>query len=398
VKQYAAWGVDYIKVDWCGIEYLDTQLQYGVWRDAIKEAGRPMVLSVAIAAIDKIENNKVWLWGGETGQLWRTAIDVRDEWSDMLRVFDRNSRYSEYSSPGGWNDADMLQVGNGHMTTQEYKTHFTLWSMMASPLLAGNDLRQMSDEVKSILTQPEVIAINQDRLGRPANLISQNGDLQVWSKVLHAPGQRAVVFLNRSEQPAEVHVSWSELDLYPYAWVRDVWAQQNKGLIKDGYSAQVPAHGIVLLKMRGLSRLPHHQIPVMANTLVTGYLTDQEAVPMPTLPETALSQIVSERRNIIMPSYSDVRYNLGGKCTTLTTSVSVNQATSAPESNLVFKIYGDGRLLYESNQLKYDSPPEKVTVSLKKMRVLNLLVIPTHRRSIYKQEGLWSTPLIECDN
>lgn len=253
VQTYASWGVDYIKVDWCGIEYLDTYTQYMKWRDAIAATGRPMVLSIAIANIDFIENNEVWLWGRDAGQLWRTAIDIQDDWNDMLRVMDRNSQYAQYAGPSGWNDADMLQIGNGGMTTEEYRTHFTMWAMMASPLIAGNDVRNMPEDIREILTQPEVIAINQDRLGNQARLIMSKNGIQMWSKKLSGFGKHyAIALLNRTEEEKDADIVWQELGLPRLVFVRNIWEKKNRGLSWKDYSIAVPPHGVVLLIVKGL--------------------------------------------------------------------------------------------------------------------------------------------------
>lgn len=251
---YAHWGVDYVKVDWCGIEYLDTVTQYSKWRQAIKSTGRPMVLSIAIADITNpnIGDNRPWIWGKGIGHLWRTTLDIRDRWEDIVRIIDRNSQYAEYARVGGWNDPDMLEVGNGGMTEVEYRSHFSMWAMMAAPLVVGNDLRNMSTTTKEILTNSEVIAVNQDPLGIQGTKVSENGGLEVWSKKLQGYGNRAVVLLNRESRPANITVKWSDTNLADAALVRDLWARENLGLSVSSYTAEVPSHGVVMLKVYGI--------------------------------------------------------------------------------------------------------------------------------------------------
>lgn len=250
---YASWGVDYIKVDWCGIEYLDTQTQYRVWSDAIKQTGRPMVLNIAIAAIETIENNAVWEWGHGVADSWRTARDLLDFWDDILRVADINTRYADYSRIGGWNDADMMQVGNGGMDLESYRSHFSLWSMMSSPLIAGNDVREMSPEIIKILTNKEVISINQDPLGEQAKVVAESDGVQVWVKRLYHRGDRAVGVLNRSEQEKTYYLHWSDLKLLPIVFYRDLWAEKPRWQFSNGsLKITLRPHQIMLLRVSGV--------------------------------------------------------------------------------------------------------------------------------------------------
>lgn len=245
VQAYASWGVDYIKVDWCGIEYLDTKTQYEKWRRAIEKTGRPIVLSIAIADIEKIDNNEVWKWGRGIGHLWRTARDVLDYWPDVLRVLDRNAQYAQYSGPHGWNDADMLQVGNGGMTDEEYKSHFSMWAMMASPLMAGNDVRFMQPRIKKILTNYEVIAIDQDPLGIQGTKVFDNSHGQeIWKKQL-AGGKTALAMFNRADEEATMIFSWDMLGVATAsAEVRNAWSHDTVELSSNDFTVTLPSHGV----------------------------------------------------------------------------------------------------------------------------------------------------------
>jgi len=251
VKTYASWGVDYIKVDWCGIEYLDTETQYKKWRKAIEQSGRPMVLSIAIADIEKIPYNNVWQWGRGIGHLWRTTVDILDYYPDILRIIDQNSQYARYGGPNGWNDADMLQVGNGGMTIEEYKTHFSMWAMMASPLFAGNDVRNMKSDIKDILTNKEIIAVNQDILGKQATKIVQVESREVWLKPLYDSRAHAVAVLNRLDDSAYTVIEWKQLGLTGKRYlVRDLWKRLDDGIYTDKYEVVIPAHGTVVLLLK----------------------------------------------------------------------------------------------------------------------------------------------------
>ncbi len=225
--QYAAWGVDYLKYDWCNTGTKNAEAAYSTMRNALEAAGRPIVFSLC-----EWGSNKPWLWARDVGNLWRTTGDIADCWNckkDQLswtQILDLQVGLESYAGPGHWNDPDMLEVGNGGMTAAEYRAHFSLWCMLAAPLMAGNDLKNMSAEIKEILTNKEVIAVDQDSLGMEGRRVSKNGDSEVWAKQMK-DGSRAVVLLNRGVSEAEISVSWEDLG-YPAhlsAAVRDLWAK-----------------------------------------------------------------------------------------------------------------------------------------------------------------------------
>jgi alpha-galactosidase len=169
----------------------------------------------------------------------------------MVKIMGANNSYAAFAGPGHWNDPDMLEVGNGGMTEVEYRTHFTMWAFMAAPLIAGNDLRSMDQATLDILLAPEVIGINQDPLGNQGKRITgRDKDLQVWSKVLSGTNARAVALLNLSEAAADITVHWSDVGLPAgAATVRDLWERADLGTLGDGYTANVPAHGVVLVRV-----------------------------------------------------------------------------------------------------------------------------------------------------
>jgi alpha-galactosidase len=169
----------------------------------------------------------------------------------MLDIVDQEADLYSYAGPGHWNDPDMLHVGNGGMTDTEYRSHFSLWAILAAPLIAGNDLRSMRPEIHDILTNKEVIAVNQDPLGRQARRVRKDGDLEVWSKQLR-DGNRAVVLLNRGATEQNMAAAWSDIG-YPdhvIAAVRDLWEHKDKGKSAGKFGATVPAHGVVMLTVK----------------------------------------------------------------------------------------------------------------------------------------------------
>lgn len=245
-RSFAAWGVDYTKVDWCHSEGLDAPTQYRKFRDALVASGRPIVFSIC-----EWGRNQPWKWAPGVGHLWRTTGDIGDSWSSMLGILDQTAQHGHASGPGGFNDPDMLEVGNGGMTDEEYRAHLSLWAMLAAPLMAGNDVRSMSEATRAILTNREVIAVDQDPLGVQGTLIASNPpELQVWVKPL-ADGSKAVALLNRSALAASMTVSWPRIGLREgqAAAVRDLWAHQDRGTGSGRWSATVAPHGVVMLRI-----------------------------------------------------------------------------------------------------------------------------------------------------
>jgi len=249
--QYASWGVDYLKYDWCNTTTQDAQAAYALIRNALNATGRPIVLSIC-----EWGTAKPWLWGKAVGgNLWRTTGDISDTWQGkdkhhlgVVDILDLQDGLQSYAGPGHWNDPDMLEVGNGGMTTDEYRAHFSLWGILAAPLLAGNDLRDMKPEIRDILTNKEVIAVNQDPLGRQGRRVRKDGDLEVWAKQMR-DGSRSVVLLNRDVSEKEITVSWEDIG-YPShlsASVRDLWRAKDLGQHKEKFSASVAPHSVVMV-------------------------------------------------------------------------------------------------------------------------------------------------------
>jgi alpha-galactosidase len=248
-KTYAAWGFDYLKYDWCsaGGIYKDEDMQavYQKMGDALLETGRPIVFSLCQYGLAE-----VWKWGPKVGgNLWRTTGDISDNWKSMENIGFKQFNIAPYIGPGHWNDPDMLEIGNGGMTGDEYRTHMALWSLLAAPLLAGNDLRTMSDETRSILMNTEIIAIDQDPEAKPVKKISELGSTVVVARPLKG-NVVAVGLFNRGEATATVAVRWADLELHGKLNVRDLWAHTDRGPIANQFSATVPAHGVVLITVK----------------------------------------------------------------------------------------------------------------------------------------------------
>jgi len=283
---FASWGIDYVKVDNCypntgttasadrsqmggtvdgtvpSARYQAAQLvDYTNWANGIKAAGRPMVFSIC-----------AWWsypWEPTLGNMFRTTKDIKSSWTSFLATLDGNggdkSRYadanypapgiSSYAGPGHFNDPDMLEVGNtvagGGMTVVEQQAQFSLWAIMAAPLILGNDLTNMSAETLAIISNAEVIAVDQDPLGKQGTPTSTSTTLEVWSKPLAAAKSYAVALFNRTGAAANITVTWSSLGLTGSATVRDLWAKQDLGSMATQYSTSVPSHAVVMLKVVG---------------------------------------------------------------------------------------------------------------------------------------------------
>jgi alpha-galactosidase len=245
-RQYAAWGVDYLKYDWCNTDGVDPKIAYPAMRDALKATGRPILFSMC-----EWGRNQPWTWARGVAHIWRTTGDIQDRWASFTRLLDQQVGLEKYAAPGGWNDPDMLEVGNGGMSIPEYRAHFSLWCLLSSPLMAGNDIRGMTPEIRAILTNTEVIAVDQDPL-QQGRRIRKDGDLEVWIKKL-AGDSHAVVLLNRGAAEATMAVSWLELGL-PFdaePKVRDLWAKKDLATMKGAFSTKVPSHDVVMIKVQG---------------------------------------------------------------------------------------------------------------------------------------------------
>jgi alpha-galactosidase len=249
-RTYASWGVDYLKYDWCSAArvYTDDELRpvYQRMGEALQRCGRPMVYSLC-----EYGTGEVWKWGpGAGGNLWRTTGDISDNWESMSRIGFNQGRLAPYAGPGRWNDPDMLEVGNGGMSPEEYRTHFSLWCMLAAPLMAGNDLRAMSADTLEILTNREAIAIDQDPLGVQGTRVFARGGVEVWSKPLQG-GARAVGVFNRNAADTTGSFTWAQLGLKSRpAALRDLWLHADLTPADSGFSATIPAHGVILLSIR----------------------------------------------------------------------------------------------------------------------------------------------------
>jgi alpha-galactosidase len=377
---YASWNVDYIKVDWCFTEGMDPVERYTVMHDGLAAAGRPIVFSLCDWGVDA-----PWVWGPRTGQLWRTTGDIADFFTSVLMNFETTSKLAAFASPGHWNDPDMLEVGNGGMTEDEYRAHMSLWALIASPLIAGNDIRTMTQQTKDMLLNPEVIAVNQDPAGLQGVKVAEDAEgQQVWARPVTKKGARAVVMFNRTGTNKEYSVRWSDLGLAPgKAAVRDLWQRKDLGEFQDSYKARVKSFGVVMLLVTGVERVPQagetylSAIPWMhaANGLgpvekdkSNGGDSDGDGGPIKINGKTYEKGLGTFGGAIIL-------YNLGRRCTSFSSDVGVDDAASGKGSE-IFEVWADGAKLFESGVMTGGMAAKQVAVDLTGKRELKLVVKP----------------------
>jgi alpha-galactosidase len=258
-KMYAEWGVDFLKYDLCSFQDemkkakaqhpedpdVARDLMMAAYRkmgDALRATSRPIVYSLCQYGVDQ-----PWKWGPDVGaNLWRTTDDIDDSYGRMIAIGFSQAGLAKFAGRGRWNDPDMLEIGNGKMSEDEYKTHMSLWALLAAPLLAGNDLSRMSATDRRILMNTDVISIDQDAMGQQGDRFSESGDLDVWTRPLSA-GRVAVGLFNRSWSVRDVTVDLAQIGFPNGANVRDVWSQQDLGRHAGLFSGTVPKHGVMLL-------------------------------------------------------------------------------------------------------------------------------------------------------
>jgi len=261
-QTYADWGFDYLKYDLCSYRTVmeaqapnDPAAQYKLMRQAyekmhqaILKTGRPMVYSLCQYGWDS-----VWDWGPSVGaNLWRTTGDISANFDRMSTLGRSQAGLTKFAAPGHWNDPDMLEVGNGKLTHDENATHMTLWAMLAAPLIAGNNLTQMTPDTSAILMNKEVIAIDQDALGKQGDRIYAEGPIEIWAKPLKN-GSKALAVFNFMDTPSEIRgigLHLKEAGFKGQVTARDVWAGKDLGKIGDDYKFSLPKHGVLLLVVR----------------------------------------------------------------------------------------------------------------------------------------------------
>lgn len=262
--QYAEWGVDYLKYDWCYNEGQNAKAAYKTMSDALKSCGRPIVFSIC-----EWGENKPWEWGKGVGHLWRITADIRDcydcefNWGGVgvLQILDKALKVSQYAGPGHWNDLEMLEVGNGRQSEHEYKSHFAIWCMMSAPLMAGNDIRKMDALTKEILLNKEAISINQDKSGKSAFRFVKFNGVDILVKAL-SNGDVAFLFINRNNAKTDLNYNWNFDTVYDESLengalymkksprkIKDIWTQQDLGTTDTPLVKTMEPHESLFLRL-----------------------------------------------------------------------------------------------------------------------------------------------------
>ena len=245
-QTFAAWGVELLKYDLCSFEGMGPLVQaYRKMGEALQRTGRPILYSLC-----QYGEEGVWTWGRSVGgSVWRTTDDIRDNYYSMVVFGFGQSGLEHFAGPGGWNDPDMLEIGNGGMDEEESKTQMSLWSILAAPLFAGNDLTKMSPTTLAILSNPEVIAVDQDSAGTQGYRVKQVGPLEVWMKPL-GDGSKVVGLFNLDWGNMSMEIDFRDIGVSESATARDLWSHKDLGVFKTTFTANVPKHGVVMIKVK----------------------------------------------------------------------------------------------------------------------------------------------------
>jgi alpha-galactosidase len=374
---YAAWGVDYVKVDWCFTDGMDPRERYAAMRDGIAASGRPIVLSICNWGVDD-----PWVWGPQTGQLWRTTGDIWDNFDAMLGNFDRTAEMAAFAGPGHWNDPDMLEVGNGLMTRDEYTAHMSLWAIIAAPLIAGNDIRAVDDDILEMLTNPEVIAASQDPAGiQGVKVADDGGGGEVWARPLARRGARAVVLFNRGEGGREIGFSWTDIGLAAKeASVRDVWRRVGLGTFADGFSLRVRSHGAAMILVEGAEHAPPSGESVLAG--------------QPWMHAASFGRPVETDAGNITAGPSVILWHLGGSCSGFSAD-GAPSPDAGDDVTVTFEVWADGAKLFDSGVVRKGDAARPVNVALEGRRVLKL-VVSAAGDSTKGDVAVWKSPKLVC--
>jgi alpha-galactosidase len=392
---YAAWGVDYVKYVSCGQEA--TESSVSALADALAAAGRPTVLSLAAA-----EPFQEWM--RDKAQLWRTGASVEPTWSSLLAAIDGVVPRAAYARPGGFNDPDMLQVGNGELTLSEMRAVFSVWSILSAPLIAGNELTKMTDETLDILTNSRVIALNQDPLGLQAALVRRDGDVDILAKPLAECGARGVVLWNRGETSMEISVSFEELWLEPEpATVWDLWNDEPIEPGRNSFSVTVPGHDARALKLVGVEPpLPRGRVYLsdLRWTYATNGFgpaeidrTNGEALALDGRGIRLRGLAYDRGLGVHGPSL--IRYRLAGACSRFSADIGIDDDQGG-RGSAQFEVWADGERLYQSGTLTGSSPVRVVNVDVSDRRELRLFV-GIGGDDYASDHAVWAGARLECD-
>ena len=392
---YASFGVDYVKYNRCGGASSSIRTSFESMRDALAQTGRPMLLSIVDAPFKE--------WHTEVGQLWRTHGDIQPTWPQVLDIVAATTRLAAYAGQGGFNDSDMLWIGDFGLSESESRAYFSMWSILASPLIAGNDLTAMSEATRAILTQPDLIAINQDPLRLQGALIENQGDISVYAKPLADCGARALVLLNSGNDAKQASVTWKALGLQAgHAQVRDLWAGSEATEI-DRVTVTVPPHDAVALRVLGaeapLPRGSTYLSDLEWTYSVNGWgpvERDQELGGIKPGDGAPLSLNGTRyAKGLGMNSPALVRYRMGKRCQKLIAEIGLDDS-AGPEGSAVFQVWADGEKLFDSGVVTKVTPPRHLDLDVTGRSDLRLWVGEVE--DIGQDHADWADAQLRCDD
>ncbi len=391
---YASFGVDYVKYNTCRADPRTVQASFETMREALIQSGRPMLFSIINAPFKH--------WHSQVGHLWRTHWDVEPTWPGILSIIDATTSLAAYAGQGGYNDSDMLWVGNPGLSEAESRATFSMWAILASPLLAGNDLTVMSDATQAILTQPDIIALNQDALRLQGVLLATRGEVAVYAKPLAQCGARGVVLLNRGAEAAVGSVSWQELGLAAGpALARDLWAGAESTAI-DGVTVTVAPHDVVALRIVG-TEPPLPRGEVYLSDLTWSYAANGWG---PVERDQELGDIAagdggpltlggrSYEKGLGTNSPSLVRYRLGKRCRELSAEIGIDDAAGEIGS-AVFQVWADGEKLFDSGIVYRSTPSRRIDVDVTGRSEVRLWVGQVD--DFGQDHANWADARLRCD-
>ena len=366
---YAAWGVDYLKYDNCVLPSGDNiPNDYARMADALLKTGRPITYSICSWSFGS--------WQPYIGNLWRTTGDIGSTFASITGIVGKNSAPAFFAGPGRWNDPDMLEVGNGNLSFIENQSHFSLWCLMSAPLLAGNDLTTMSAQTASILTNPELIAVDQDPAGEQGTALPNTATNQIWVKPLGTDfTTKAVGLFNPNASAATMTVNWTNIGLQAgSASVRDLWAGANLGSFNNSFTTNVPSHGIVVLKVVGTAPL----VPGLGTNYLSdlqfaycyvgsGVMTNNKSIGGNAIKLNG----VTYAKGLGVHAFSGVEYRLGGLASRFQSDIGVDDEAVSPGS-VVFHVIADGTEIYNSGTMNVGATHQTINLDVTGVNRLTL--------------------------
>ena len=396
VATYSSWQIDLLKLVSCH-EGAYEQSSLALMATTLRNGGRPVLLSIAGPPFAE--------WMPDVAQMVRNSDPIQPSWASVLAVLDTTAPLAAYARPGAFNDPDILEVGISPLTNNEARAHFSLWSILSAPLLAGNDLTVQSPAAREILTHREVIAFDQDPLGLQGALVRSEGDLQIYAKPLTGCGARAVVLFNRGSAAVSASLTWPEIWLAPgRASVRDLWAEAEIGPATDRVKVSVPAHDVVTLKLVG-NEPPNLRGDVSLGDAPWTYATNGYG---PVERNSSNGELLSGDGHPIriqgrtfqgglgVHAPSLVRFRLGGVCSRFTAQVGIDEEKNGG-GTASFQVWADGKLLFDSGPMTALNLPLPVDVSVLNRNDLRLFVATTGDGNVGDHAD-WADAHLTCDD